>query len=210
MSDLGMDMDKWIIGFDRVLKTLVGPVETTRPLDEDNAESLSEFNKKHSAALMRVNHSGEVSAQALYLGQSLTVRREDLKTMFRQAASEEVDHLGWCETRIRELGGKTSRLNPVWFAGSFAIGACAGFFGDGASLGFLAETERQVGEHLAEHLEKLAVEDSRTRSIVLMMQADEAKHEQSAREAGGIALPAPVRILMRLCSSVMTRTAYRI
>ena len=204
-------MDKWIIGFDRVLKTLAGPVQITRPLGEDNNGAfLNELDQKHSAALMRVNHSGEISAQALYLGQSLTARRKDLKDMFQQAASEESDHLGWCEIRIKELGGRTSHLNPLWFAGSFTIGACAGLFGDKVSLGFLAETEQQVGEHLAGHLEKLPAEDSRTKSIISMMRADEAKHEQSAKDAGGMELPSPVRIMMRFCSSVMTRTAYRI
>ncbi|MBU6459261.1 MAG: 2-polyprenyl-3-methyl-6-methoxy-1,4-benzoquinone monooxygenase [Proteobacteria bacterium] len=203
-------MDKWIVGFDRIVKTLVGPVLVSRPLPEVKEGGLSEKEQQQSAALMRVNHSGEVSAQALYLGQSLTARRPDMKKMFDLAAAEEADHLGWCETRIKELNGQTSKLNLLWFVGSFTIGACAGLFGDRISMGFLAETERQVGEHLAGHLEKLPVDDARTRMIVSMMQSDEAKHEQSAKDAGGAQLPAPVRRVMRLCSYIMTRSAYRL
>ena len=157
---------------------------------------------------MRVNHSGEVAAQALYQGQALTARRADVATSMRHAATEEMDHLAWCEERIRELHGHTSLLNPLWYAGSFAIGALAGAIGDRASLGFIAETERQVEAHLKGHLDRLPAADQRSRAIVEQMTHDEAAHGANATSLGGNELPAPVRAVMRLASKVMTASSY--
>jgi ubiquinone biosynthesis monooxygenase Coq7 len=166
--------------------------------------------RAQAAALMRVNHVGEVCAQALYQGQSLTARNEEAKRALRKAAEEEEDHLAWSADRIRELGGRLSLLNPVWYAGSFAIGAAAGALGDKWNLAFLAETERQVEEHLTGHLEALPAEDRRTRSVVEAMRADEARHRATALELGAADLPAPVKLAMRFASRVMTTVAYRI
>jgi ubiquinone biosynthesis monooxygenase Coq7 len=157
---------------------------------------------------MRVNHVGEICAQALYQGQALTARNADTRQALEQAAREEQDHLAWCAERIRELGGRPSLLNPLWYAGSFAIGALAGAVGDRWSLGFLAETERQVEEHLAGHLDQL--HDGRTRAVVAAMQDDEARHRASALDLGGEELPEPVKRAMRLASKVMTSVAYRV
>jgi ubiquinone biosynthesis monooxygenase Coq7 len=159
---------------------------------------------------MRVNHVGEVCAQALYQGQAMTARNPDARSALEKAAREEEDHLAWSAERIRELGGRPSLLNPLWYAGSFAIGALAGALGDKWNLAFLAETERQVEEHLGGHLEALPQDDRRTRAVVEAMRADEARHRASALELGAAELPEPVKRAMRLASKVMTSVAYRV
>ena len=166
--------------------------------------------RAHAAGLMRVNHTGEICAQALYSGQALTSSSVELKRKLDHAAREETEHLAWTESRLRELGARRSFLNPLWYAGSFAIGAAAGLAGDRWNLGFLSETERQVEQHLTGHLEALPVNDARSRSIVDQMRIDEGSHAQMAEDAGAEVLPLPVRLLMRLTSKVMTSTAYRI
>jgi ubiquinone biosynthesis monooxygenase Coq7 len=177
-------------------------------LSQGKTDSLPDAQRRHVAGLMRVNHSGEVAAQALYQGQALTARLENVREAMEQAAVEEVDHLKWCEGRLQELGSRTSVLNPLWYAGSFAIGALAGIAGDRWSLGFVAETEKQVVNHLQGHLERLPLEDERSRAILEQMKQDEQHHGQAAADAGGAQLPAPFRHLMTLTSRVMTRTAY--
>jgi ubiquinone biosynthesis monooxygenase Coq7 len=157
---------------------------------------------------MRINHAGEVAAQALYHGQATTARTETTRTLLLNAAEEEEDHLAWCEERLRELDSRPSRLNPLWYAGSFAIGALAGAFGDRASLGFVAETERQVEGHIDEHLARIPADDVRSRAILEAMRSDEISHGSHARSAGAIELPGPVRALMRHTARIMTRTAY--
>jgi ubiquinone biosynthesis monooxygenase Coq7 len=164
--------------------------------------------RQHAAALMRVNHTGEVCAQALYQGQALTARSPGSRAALERAAEEETEHLAWTAQRVEELGGRTSALNPVFYAGSFAMGAIAGLLGDRWNLGFLAETERQVVEHLDGHLNTLPAEDARSRAIVSEMRFDEARHATTALEHGAADLPAPARALMRLASKVMTRTTY--
>jgi ubiquinone biosynthesis monooxygenase Coq7 len=186
------------------------PVVTQRSYPAENIDDceLDDVDRKHIAGLMRVNHSGEVSAQALYQGQSITARNEEVRSKLEQAALEENDHLVWTENRLRELGGSTSHLNPVWYAGSFAIGALAGIIGDKWNLGFLAETEHQVVKHLGQHLEKLPDKDSRSRAILEQMKTDEARHATTALDHGGAELPTPVKKLMQAMSKVMTRSAY--
>jgi ubiquinone biosynthesis monooxygenase Coq7 len=157
---------------------------------------------------MRVNHAGEVAAQALYHGQALTARSESTRTLLLKAAREEEDHLAWCEQRLRELDSQPSRLNPLWYAGSFAIGVVAGALGDRTSLGFVAETERQVERHIDGHLNRIATEDKRSRAVLEAMRNDEISHGSHAREAGAAELPSPIRDLMRHTARVMTRTAY--
>jgi ubiquinone biosynthesis monooxygenase Coq7 len=157
---------------------------------------------------MRVDHAGEIAAQALYHAQALVAREDHVRDAMRRAAEEEVDHLVWCERRLAELGGRTSLLGPLWYAGSFAIGAAAGLCGDRWSLGFVAETERQVVRHLEDHLERLPAGDLKSRAIVARMRDDESRHATAAVESGGAMLPGPVRELMRWCSRVMTGTAY--
>lgn len=159
---------------------------------------------------MRVNHTGEVCAQALYSGQAAVARDEKTRAQLLEAASEETDHLAWCGERLRELDSRPSLLNPLWYAGSFAIGALAALVSDKVSLGFVVETERQVEAHLGEHLQKLPEADARSRAIVAEMQADEARHGRLAKDAGGIDLPPPVPGLMRLASAVMKAVAYRV
>jgi ubiquinone biosynthesis monooxygenase Coq7 len=159
---------------------------------------------------MRVNHAGEIAAQALYHGQALTARNPRVRASLLEAAQDETDHLAWCEQRVRELDSRTSLLAPVWYAGSFAIGALAGLAGDRTSLGFVAETEMQVIEHLESHLHELPDGDDRSRRIVEQMQTDEARHGSDARAAGGVDLPRPIRALMRRTARIMTRTAYRL
>lgn len=171
---------------------------------------MSQADKLASAALMRVNHVGEVCAQALYASQAWSTRDPALKAQLEAAAREETDHLAWTEQRLRELGGRTSLLNPLWYAGAFALGAVAGRAGDRVSLGFVVETERQVEEHLDSHLGRLPPQDEASRAIVAKMRDDEAAHADAALAAGGVRLPAPVRGLMRLAARVMTVTAHRI
>lgn len=205
-----LNLDKLIIEFDKGLRTVFAPAPTVRPLpgkDLPQAE-MSEEEKRLAAGLMRVNHCGEVCAQALYQGQALTARNPQAKAALEQAAQEETEHLSWCETRIRELGSHQSYLNPVWYTGSLAIGMLAGALGDKWNLGFLAETERQVGAHLQGHLDRLPAQDGRSRAIVEQMKVDEAQHATTAIEHGGAELPLPVRLGMKLTSKLMTRTAY--
>jgi len=169
---------------------------------------LSDSDRRKSAALMRVNHSGEVAAQALYHGQSLISRSDATRDMLLRAAREEADHLAWCETRLKELDSRPSLLNPVWYCGSFAIGALAAAAGDRTSLGFVVETERQVEGHLEEHLARLPADDARSRAILNVMRTDEIGHGATAKAAGAAELPAPVRVLMRQVARVMTTAAY--
>lgn len=195
---------------DRALHTLAAPATAQRP-NPASAEApleLLEEQRRHAAALMRINHAGEIAAQALYHGQALTARNPEIRDTLRRAADEEGDHLAWCEERLRELGSRPSLLNPVWYAGSFAIGAFAGACGDRVSLGFLVETERQVEGHLEDHLERLPAGDNRSRRVLEQMKRDETRHGDAAQAAGAAELPTPVKLLMKLTSRVMTRTAY--
>ena len=203
-------LDRLIIGFDRGLRAVAGEPQTQRPnpgAEVPNAE-MNESERRHAAALMRVNHCGEVCAQALYQGQALASRDAAIKQALSGAAREEEDHLAWTRERIAELGGRTSVLNPLWYAGSLAIGAAAGALGDRWNLGFLAETETQVEKHLGSHLERLAPQDARTRVVLEAMQRDEAGHAQNARELGARELPRPLKEGMRLAARVMTTLSY--
>ena len=202
--------DKLIIEFDRGLRTLLGKAHSNRPLpDADLPDTvLSESEKKLAAALMRVNHSGEVCAQALYQGQALTARDPAVQDRLHLAAQEETDHLAWTAHRVADLGGHLSALNPLWYGSSLAIGALAGLLGDKWNLGFLAETERQVGQHLQSHLTRLPLQDEKSRAVVSQMVVDETQHAQMATELGGAELPLPVKQLMKMASGVMTRTSY--
>jgi ubiquinone biosynthesis monooxygenase Coq7 len=205
-------VDRLISEFDRALRAIAGIANAARPspaAEKPEAE-LEAKDRAHAAALMRVNHVGEVCAQALYQGQALTARDPQARATLEQAAQEEQDHLAWSAERIRELGGRPSLLNPLWYAGSFAIGALAGALGDRWNLAFLAETERQVEEHLTGHLEALPAADERTRAVVTAMRADEAKHRATALGLGAAELPSPAKAAMRLASKVMTTLAYRI
>jgi len=207
-----LNIDGLIAQVDRALRTVSSVAEPSRlsPADALPEAELSEHDRRHAAALMRVNHVGEVCAQALYQGQALTARDPHARRALERAAREEEDHLAWSAQRVDELGGRTSLLNPVWYAGAFTIGAVAGVLGDRWNLGFLAETERQVEEHLSGHLERLPEEDERTRALVEAMRADEARHRDTAVRLGAAALPAPVKLAMRFASGLMTRIAYRV
>jgi ubiquinone biosynthesis monooxygenase Coq7 len=207
-----ISVDRLIGEFDRALRAVAGVAHATRPSPAAGVseKEITDEDRRHAAALMRVNHVGEVCAQALYQGQAFTARDPVARQALEQAAHEEEDHLAWSAERIRELGGRPSLLNPLWYAGAFAIGAVAGALGDRWNLAFLAETERQVEEHLGGHLEELPPEDDRTRAIVEGMQADEARHRASAIELGAAELPEPVKRAMRLASKVMTTVAYRV
>jgi ubiquinone biosynthesis monooxygenase Coq7 len=206
-------IDRLITHADQALRTVFGePVGSGR---ENPAEQLAEnalltTEKAKSIRLMRVNHAGEVCAQALYQGQALTAQQHQTRQQMKQAAIEENDHLAWCRQRIHELGGHTSLLNPIWYSGSLAIGAVSGLMGDKWSLGFLAETENQVVKHLEGHLHQLPASDEKSHAILRQMKSDEAKHKSSALNAGGAALPEPVKKMMTLVSRVMTTTASRI
>jgi ubiquinone biosynthesis monooxygenase Coq7 len=210
-------MDPRILSpLDRLLELVDGglaasfaPPAPSRPTPgKPAAAAIEPARRRHVAGLMRVNHAGEIAAQGLYYGQALTARTESTRQALLRAAAEEGDHLGWCRDRLDELGSRPSLLNPLWYAGSVAIGALAGAFGDRASLGFMAETERQVEGHLASHLERLPADDARSRAIVEQMQADEIGHGRAAVAAGAATLPEPVPRLMRLAARVMTGTAY--
>ena len=205
-----LDFDKLIIAFDNGLRTLLAPAHSARPHPDAGVagSELGADEKQLAAALMRVNHSGEICAQALYQGQALTARNPEARTALEQAAAEETDHLAWTAQRIAELGGRLSLFNPLWYAGSFALGAAAGLFGDKWSLGFLAETERQVEGHLAGHLDRLPPQDEKSRAVLEQMKDDEARHARAAIEHGAVALPAPVKLAMKLGSRVMTRTSF--
>jgi 3-demethoxyubiquinol 3-hydroxylase len=205
-----LNIDNLIIAFDDGLRTLLAPAHSARPHpDADVAGSeLGADEKQLAAALMRVNHSGEICAQALYQGQALTARNPEARAALEQAAAEETDHLAWTAQRIDELGGRVSLLNPLWYAGSFALGAATGLLGDKWNLGFLAETERQVEGHLAGHLERLPPQDDKSRAVLEQMKDDEARHARTAIEHGAAELPAPVKLAMKLGSRVMTRTSF--
>jgi ubiquinone biosynthesis monooxygenase Coq7 len=204
------NLDKFIIGFDHALRTLLTPAQTLRPVPgaELPEVELSDSEKSESTALMRINHTGEICAQALYQGQAMTARNAEVQHTLAQAAREETEHLAWTERRIAELSGRKSLLNPLWYGGSLAMGALAGTLGDKWNLGFLAETERQVTSHLAGHLHRLPHNDGKSRAIVAQMQIDEAGHATAAVSQGGVELPLPVKLMMKLGSKVMTKTAY--
>ena len=204
--------DRAIMEFDRTLRTLGGVHSPARrSLADALPESeLSPAERAHSAALMRVNHVGEVCAQALYQGQALTARDPENRRALEKAAKEEQDHLAWSAERIRELGGRPSLLNPVWYAGALAMGAAAGVLGDRWNLAFLAETERQVEEHLVGHLGQLSPADGRTRALVEQMAVEEGQHRATAMSLGAAEMPAPAKGLMRVLAKVMTAVAYRI
>jgi ubiquinone biosynthesis monooxygenase Coq7 len=202
-------LDPLIGAFDRALRAVFAPAHADRPVPGPSVvPELSESERRHSAALMRVNHAGEVAAQALYHGQAFAARGGATHDFLVKAAREETDHLAWCETRLAELGSRPSLLNPLWYVGSFTIGVLAAALGDRASLGFVSETERQVEGHLSSHLERLPASDTRSRAIVEAMRTDEVAHGAQALAAGGGPLPAPVRTLMRTVSGFMTGTAY--
>ena len=206
-------IDSLIIEFDSALRSIAGGANAGRPTPGSATspnQALDAVERKHAAGLMRVNHVGEVCAQALYQSQKLLARNPQIKEMLNHSAQEEMDHLAWCETRLQELGSHTSYLNPLWYAGSFAIGLAAGLAGDKWSLGFVVETEKQVENHLQSHLEKLPPEDHRSRAIVDQMRVDEIEHGQAALHAGGVTLPQPIQQLMQAMSKVMTTTAYKI
>ncbi|WP_019449540.1 2-polyprenyl-3-methyl-6-methoxy-1,4-benzoquinone monooxygenase [Cupriavidus sp. BIS7] len=207
-------MDTLIREFDVALRAIAGATRAGRANPADrlapDTEQMSAEERRHVAGLMRINHVGEVCAQALYQAQKLTARSAPVRAQMDAAAREEEDHLAWCADRLHELGSRPSLLNPVWYAGAFAIGVLAGRAGDRVSLGFVAETERQVEHHLTGHLDRLPAADGRSRVILEQMRDDEVRHGDAARDAGGVPLPGPVRALMRAASRVMTTTAYRI
>jgi len=206
-------IDRLLLNIDRAVRTLhenKQGAERESPAVVSNETTLSEQEKKHAAGLMRVNHTGEVMAQALYQGQALTARLGSVRQDMDKAAKEEVDHLAWCEERVKELGGRTSLTNPLWYGVSFGMGAVAGLIGDKVSLGFVSAIEDQVCEHLESHLQKLPAQDEKSRAIVEQMLQDEAKHSQSAKAAGGVAFPQPVKKGMSLLSKLMTESSYRI
>ena len=205
--------DALIVAADNALRTLSGAGRAARPTPAPPAsdgDPLSAPERRHAGGLMRVNHVGEVCAQALYQAQALSTRDPVLKRHFEAAAREETDHLGWTRQRLDELGASTSRLNPLWFAGAFGIGLLAGRLGDRVSLGFVVETERQVEQHLDAHLSALPAGDTRSHAIVRQMKDDEARHAVNAEQAGAMPLPPPVRAAMRAAAKVMTTTAYYI
>jgi ubiquinone biosynthesis monooxygenase Coq7 len=203
-------IDRTLVAADAALKTLGGTARATRPAPAVPEAALSAEERHLSGALMRVNHVGEVCAQALYQAQALTARSAALQAQMAAAARDETDHLAWTERRLRELGDRPSLLNPLWYAGAFAIGLAAGRAGDAWSLGFVVETERQVEQHLADHLGRLPERDSASRAIVAQMKDDEARHAEAAQQAGAAELPRPLRLAMRLAAKVMTTTAHRL
>jgi len=205
-----VNLDRLIVEFDKGLRTLFGQAHSVRPHPDAQLPeaTMDDAAKKHAAALMRVNHSGEICAQALYQGQALTARDPVVQQSLQQAAQEETEHLAWTARRVHELGGHLSVLNPFWYTGSLAIGAVAGLLGDRWNLGFLAETERQVGHHLKSHLDRLPPQDGKSRAIVAQMYADEIGHAEMASSIGGAELPQPVQLAMKLNGKVMTSAAY--
>lgn len=206
-------IDRLIKHSDDALRTISGThgeLPRNHPADGIEAPELNDKERKHVAGLMRVNHAGEVCAQALYAGQATTARLPRVRKAMEHAALEEEEHLWWCESRLAELDSQTSVLNPIWYAMSFGIGAAAGIAGDRWSLGFVEETEVQVCEHINNHIAKLPRQDERTRKILEQMHEDEAKHANMARKAGASQLPTPVKKLMSAVSKVMTKTTYRI
>lgn len=205
-----LNLDRFIVEFDKGLRTLLAKAPTGRPFPDENLEEceLNEAEKKHAAGLMRINHTGEICAQALYQGQALTARDPAVQEKLKQAAWEETEHLAWTSKRVGELGSHLSLLNPLWYSGSLLIGATAGLLGDKWNLGFLAETERQVGAHLQSHLDSLPLQDAKSRAVVRQMYTDEVSHAEMAIALGGEELPLVVKLAMRGMSKVMTGTVY--
>jgi len=205
--------DRCLVQFDQALRSCVPGSSNARRISPAAATEESDLNptdRQHAAGLMRINHTGEVCAQALYQGQAATAKLNDVRQSMEAAAAEEIDHLAWCEERLEQLDSRPSILNPLWYALSYGVGAAAGLAGDKWSLGFVAETEDQVCEHLGEHLEQLPENDNKSRAILKTMIADEKHHEESAREAGGADLPAPIKQAMTVMSEVMKKTTYHI
>ena len=206
-------IDQCLLQFDQALRTCVpgsSQAERETPAKHIKAAEMSDSDRKHAAGLMRINHTGEVCAQALYAGQASTAKLGEVRAAMEHAAAEEIDHLAWCEQRLSELDSQPSALNPIFYGLSFGMGAVAGLAGDRWSLGFVAETERQVCEHLEEHLEQLPAEDARSKAVIKQMIADEKQHGEAAKEAGGADLPPPIQSAMTLLSQVMKKTTYRI
>jgi len=206
-------LDKLLISADTVLRTLVpGAAEPYRPSParDEPEQDMTAQERKHAAGLMRINHTGEVCAQALYQGQALTAKLPEVREQMDHAAKEEIDHLAWCEQRIRQLGSRPSLLNPMFYGLSFGIGAAAGAAGDKYSLGFVAATEQQVCKHLDDHMQRLPYNDQKSRAILQQMYTDEEQHAEQALDAGGIRFPVPVKMAMQLMSKVMTKSVYRI
>ncbi len=206
-------IDQVLIGFDQALRTCsVGASQARRvsPAKSISETELSESQRKHIAGLMRINHTGEVCAQALYQGQAATARLTEVKESMEHSAAEEVDHLAWCDERLNELESRPSLLNPFWYAMSFGMGAAAGLAGDKWSLGFVAETENQVCEHLEDHLQEIPSSDLKSHAILEQMISDEKQHGESAKQAGGADLPQPIKLGMNLMSQVMKKTTYHI
>ena len=203
-------LERLITTFDQALRTVCARAEAQRPAPGEPATGadLPAEAKREAARLMRVNHAGEVCAQALYQGQALTARNSDVRSELQRASDEERDHLAWCEQRLDELGGSKSVLNPFWYGASFAMGAASGLLGDRWNLAFLAETERQVEGHLKGHLDRLPQDDQRSRAIIEQMKADEAGHAQTAVRHGAAEMPAPLKAAMKFTSKLMTATAY--
>ena len=210
MSTRRLGLQDRLIGeIDKIIKTLTLPPRASRDVPQSTpGEVLAEAERAESVRLMRVNHAGEVAAQALYQGQALTAKDPKVKSAMHEAAAEEIDHLAWCEERLKELQGRPSVLNPLWYIGSLSIGALAGALGDRASLGFIAETEKQVESHLRDHLERLSPRDLRSRAILTQMTHDEMKHGAKAASMGGKPLPFPITWAMRATSRLMTRGSY--
>jgi ubiquinone biosynthesis monooxygenase Coq7 len=205
-----MNLDRLIVEFDKSLRTVFASPVSVRPIPGDELPEalLDPAERQHAAALMRVNHVGEVCAQALYQGQAIASSHVEIRVELEKAAQEETEHLAWTEARIAALGGRKSFLNPVWYGGSLMLGMLAGYLGDAWSLGFLAETERQVGIHLDDHLGRLPAADQKSRQVLLQMQSDEAAHAAAAVQLGASELPVAARAVMQAASRVMTRTAY--
>ncbi len=205
-----LNVDRLIVEFDKGLRTLFSRAPSARPFPDAAVPeaAMSDAEKKHAAALMRINHTGEICAQALYQGQALTAHDPNVQRELERAAQEETEHLAWTSKRVHELGSHLSLLNPFFYTGSLALGAVAGLLGDKWNLGFLAETERQVGGHLQSHLTSLPQQDEKSRAVVQQMYVDETGHSEMAVRLGGAELPMPVKMLMRATSKVMTRTVY--
>ncbi len=203
-------LDQFIVGVDKALRVMAGVASASRPTPGAHAADgqLDAAEQRHSAGLMRVNHVGEVCAQALYNAQARFARSEPMREQFAQAGREEEDHLAWTAQRLAELGSQPSLLNPLWYAGAYVLGSVAAQLGDARSLGFVVETERQVEAHLISHLEKLPAQDAKSRAIVEQMRSDEAAHGAAAQSLGAIEAPAPVKAAMSVMGKVMTTTAY--
>ncbi len=204
-------LDRLLASANNALRTVAAPAGRSaraNPAENILDTDMATAQKRHAAGLMRINHAGEVAAQALYQGHATVARNKNIEEQMQRAADEEFDHLAWCEQRINELGEDVSRLSPFWYAGAFAIGAASGVLGDKWSLGFIAETERQVCAHLDSHLDSLPPEDAKSRAIVEQMRDEEEEHGENAIDAGAAELPAPIRRLMQMTAKVMTKTAY--